>query len=83
MYIGTRVLYLEPPAATKHRTAPLSGYADKATPGLDLQGLIQAFERFIFEDYHLIPHSGTNTPPQVRWHNGGFLPRSKRAVMAA
>ena len=56
------------------------GYADKATPALDLQGLTQAFERFIFEDYHLAPHSGTNTPPQVRWHNGGFLPRMPESL---
>ena len=52
-----------------------AGYAAKATPGLDLQGLNQAFERFILEDYHLTPHSVTDMPPQVRWHNGGFLPR--------
>jgi putative transposase len=57
-----------------------AGYADKATPALDLQGLTQAFERFIFEDYHLAPHSGTNTPPQVRWHNGGFLPRMPESL---
>jgi putative transposase len=52
-----------------------AGYAAKATPGLDLQGLNQAFERFILDDYHLTPHSVTDMPPQVRWHNGGFLPR--------
>jgi putative transposase len=52
-----------------------AGFAAKATAVLDLQGLSQAFERFIFEDYHLTPHSATDTPPQVRWHNGGFLPR--------
>lgn len=57
-----------------------AGYADKATPGLNLQGLQQAFARFIFEDYHLTPHSGTNTPPQVRWHNGGFLPRMPESL---
>lgn len=57
-----------------------AGYADKATPGLDLQSLTQAFERFIFEDYHLTPHSGTDTPPQVRWHNGGFLPRMPESL---
>lgn len=57
-----------------------AGYADKATPGLDLQGLNQAFARFIFEDYHLTPHSGTTTPPQVRWHNGGFLPHMPESL---
>jgi putative transposase len=57
-----------------------AGFAAKATPSLDLQGLNQAFERFIFEDYHLTPHSGTDTPPQVRWHNGGFLPRMPESL---
>jgi putative transposase len=57
-----------------------AGYADKATPGLDVQGVTQAFERFIFEDYHRTPHSGTDTPPQVRWHNGGFLPRMPESL---
>ena len=34
----------------------------------------------IFEYYHLTPHSGTDTPPQVRWHNGGFLPRMPESL---
>ncbi len=57
-----------------------AGFAAKATAVLDLQGLSQAFERFIFEDYHLTPHSATDTPPQVRWHHGGFLPRMPESL---
>ncbi len=57
-----------------------AGFAAKVTPVLDLQGLSQTFERFIFEDYHLTPHSATDMPPQVRWHNGGFLPRMPESL---
>jgi putative transposase len=57
-----------------------AGYADKVTPGLDLQGLNQAFERFILDDYHLTPQSGTDMPPQIRWHHDGFLPRMPESL---
>lgn len=52
-----------------------AGYAAKATPVLALQDLSRKLHHFLLHDYHQEPHSVTGVPPQVRWHEGGFLPQ--------
>jgi putative transposase len=52
-----------------------AGYAPEVTPGLELQGLPQAFEPFVLHEYHQPPHSATGVAPQARWSANGFLPQ--------
>jgi putative transposase len=56
----------------------LPGYIDadaiRGQPTLTLSDLDQRFREFLRE-YHARPHSETKSPPQVRWRQGGFLPR--------
>jgi putative transposase len=40
-----------------------------------LSDLDTRFRAFLFDVYHVRPHSETNVPPQERWEAGGFLPQ--------
>jgi putative transposase len=57
----------------------LPGYAPSGSPapepGMSLRELDLAFRRFLLEDYHQTPHSGTGVAPLERWQAGGFTPR--------
>jgi putative transposase len=57
-----------------------AGYAAKAVPTLELQALSQELQHFLLYDYHQEPHSVTGVPPQVRWHEGGFLPQMPESL---
>lgn len=52
---------------------PKQGVRDE--PRLTLDDLERRFHDFIFNVYHVQPHSETNVPPQQRWEAGGFLPQ--------
>lgn len=57
----------------------LPGYigpgARTSEPSISLPSLDQAIRRFIVEEYHGRPHSGTDAAPAERWSRDGFLPR--------
>jgi putative transposase len=58
----------------------LPGYAPskkgiRDEPRLTLDELERRFCDFVFDVYHVQPHSETHIPPQQRWEAGGFLPQ--------
>ena len=58
----------------------LPGYAPsqrpvRAHPQLTLHDFETRLQDFVFEGYHMRPHSETHVPPQQRWEAGGFLPQ--------
>ena len=56
----------------------LPGYAPGAArvkASLTLPSLAAEFEGFLLREYHLMPHTSTEAPPQARWEAGGFLPQ--------
>lgn len=58
----------------------LPGYAPpkqgvRGEPRLTLDDFEPRLRDFIFDVYHVQPHSETKVPPQQRWEAGGFLPR--------
>jgi len=58
----------------------LPGYAPptqgvRGEPRLSLDDFEPRFRDFVFDVYHVQPHSETNVPPQQRWEAGGFLPQ--------
>lgn len=57
----------------------LPGYIDagaiRGQPALTLSDLDRQFRDFLRE-YHSRPHGETKLPPQDRWRQGGFLPRT-------
>ena len=58
----------------------LPGYAPpkqgvRAEPKLTLDDFERRFRDFVFDVYHVEPHSETHSPPQQRWEAGGFLPQ--------
>ena len=58
--------------------ARLPGYAPTGTPPsavLTLSELVDEFERYLVNEYHVVSHSTTGVPPQEGWGAGGFLPR--------
>ncbi len=61
----------------------LPGYIDagaiRGQPSLTLSDLDQRFREFLRE-YHARPHGGTKLPPQERWRQGGFLPRTPESL---
>jgi putative transposase len=52
---------------------PKQGVRDE--PRLTLDDLERHFRDFVFDVYHVQPHSETHIPPQQRWEAGGFLPQ--------
>ena len=52
---------------------PKQGVRDE--PRLTLDDLERHFRDFVFDMYHVQPHSETHIPPQQRWEAGGFLPQ--------
>ena len=58
----------------------LPGYAlpkqgVRGEPRLTLDDFEPRLRDFIFDVYHVQPHSETHVPPQQRWAAGGFLPQ--------
>src|SRR5712691_978239 len=58
----------------------LPGYAPpkqgvRGEPRLTLDDFEPRLRDFIFDVYHVQPHSETHVPPQQRWEAGGFLPQ--------
>src|SRR5712692_7301322 len=52
---------------------PNKGVRDE--PRLTLNDFERRFRDFVFDVYHVEPHSETHMPPQQRWEAGGFLPQ--------
>ena len=52
---------------------PKQGVRDE--PRLTLDDFERRFRDFVFDVYHVQPHSETHIPPQQRWEAGGFLPQ--------
>ncbi len=52
---------------------PKQGVRDE--PRLTLDDFERRFRDFVFDVYHVEPHSETHLPPQQRWEAGGFLPQ--------
>ena len=52
---------------------PNQGVRDE--PTLTLDNLERRFRTFMFEVYHVQPHSETHVSPQQHWEAGGFLPQ--------
>jgi len=61
----------------------LPGYIDagaiRGQPTFTLSDLDRQFREFLRE-YHARPHSETKLPPQERWRQGGFLPRTAESL---
>jgi len=58
----------------------LPGYAPpkqgvRGEPRLTLDDFEPHLREFLFDVYHVQPHSDTHVPPQQRWEAGGFLPQ--------
>jgi len=49
--------------------------AARGQPTLALPELDERLRQFVVETYHKREHSETGVPPQLRWEDGGFLPR--------
>jgi putative transposase len=49
--------------------------ADRGAPTLTLPELDERMRHFVVETYNHRPHSETGVTPQMRWEDGGFLPR--------
>src|SRR5262249_41184292 len=47
----------------------------RGEPRLTLDDFEPRLRDFIFDVYHVQPHSETHVPPQQRWEAGGFLPQ--------
>jgi putative transposase len=63
----------------------LPGYAPptqgiRGVPKLTLNDFERRFCDFVFDVYHVEPHSETHIPPQQRWEAGGFLPQMPDAL---
>jgi len=63
----------------------LPGYAPpqqgvRGEPRLTLDDFEPRFRDFVFDVYHVQPHSETHVPPQQRWEAGGFLPQMPDAL---